>query len=163
MSVCASFDELLGIRAKAKAEKRTVVFTNGVFDILHRGHVEYLEAAKRHGDILIVGVNSDASVRRIKGEKKPIVPQDDRMFLLASLACVDYVCGFDEDTPQRIISELLPDVLVKGADYNLEDIVGRAEVVRAGGRVVTIPLTPAKSTTNIIDTIIERYCRDTKS
>lgn len=163
MSVCASFDELLGIRATAKTENRIVVFTNGVFDILHRGHVEYLEAAKRMGDLLIVGVNSDASVRRIKGEKKPIVPHEDRMFLLASLACVDYVCRFDEDTPQRIISELLPDVLVKGADYELVDIVGRTEVEAAGGRISTIALTPAKSTTNIIDTIIERYCRDTKS
>lgn len=151
-------DEAQQLRFDGKKNGRTVVFTNGVFDILHRGHAEYLQAAKQFGDVLIVGVNSDASVRRIKGEKKPIVKQDDRAFLLSQLISVDYVCFFDEDTPQKIIADLLPDILVKGSDYDVHDIVGKYEVESNGGRVVTIPLTPDSSTTNIIDTIIERYC-----
>lgn len=150
--------QLVGIRARMRSEGRRVVFTNGVFDILHRGHCEYLAAARSFGDALVVGLNSDASVRRIKGERKPIVREADRAAVLASLGCVDFVTLFDEDTPIALISALMPDILVKGGDYVPETIVGREEVERAGGEVITIPLTPEQSSTNIIQTIIERYC-----
>jgi rfaE bifunctional protein nucleotidyltransferase chain/domain len=151
-------DEMREIRARLRAEGRRLVFTNGVFDILHRGHCEYLQDARAHGDALVVGLNSDASTRRLKGARKPIVPEDDRAFVLGALECVDYIVIFDEDTPFELISELLPDILIKGGDYALGDIVGRAEVEAAGGQVLTIPLTEGRSSTNIIATIIERYC-----
>ena len=153
-----SLAEALDVRAHLRKANRSLVFTNGVFDILHRGHCEYLDAARRCGDALLVGLNSDASVRRLKGPQKPIVPEDDRAFVLAMLACVDYVVLFDEDTPFELISALVPDVLVKGADYTLDTIVGRDVVEAAGGRVLTIPLTPGRSSTNIVQTVIERYC-----
>ncbi len=146
-------------REGLRYEKKTLVFTNGVFDILHRGHCEYLADARALGAALIIGLNSDDSVRRLKGDKKPIVPEEDRGAVLAALACVDYVVTFDEDTPIVLISTLLPDVLVKGGDYALGDIVGRTEVEAAGGRVLTIPLTEGRSSTNIIATILERYCQ----
>ncbi len=145
-------------REKLRRDGRRLVFTNGVFDIIHRGHCEYLRDARNHGDALIVGLNSDASVRRLKGEKKPIVPEADRAAVLCALQAVDYVVIFGEDTPAELISELLPDVLIKGGDYTLDDIVGRADVEAAGGTVLTIPLTEGRSSTNIISTIIERYC-----
>jgi D-beta-D-heptose 7-phosphate kinase/D-beta-D-heptose 1-phosphate adenosyltransferase len=147
------------IREKFRSEGKLLVFTNGVFDILHRGHCEYLSDARAQGDALVVGLNSDASVRRLKGERKPIVNEDDRAAVLGALASVDYVVIFDEDTPYVIISALLPDILIKGGDYALDDIVGRAEVESAGGKVLTIPLTEGRSSTNIISTIIERYCK----
>lgn len=150
--------EALEVRTHLRRQQRSLVFTNGVFDILHRGHCEYLDAARRCGDALLVGLNSDASVRRLKGPTKPIVPQDDRAYVLSMLACVDYVVLFDEDTPIDLISALVPDVLVKGADYTLDTIVGRDVVGAAGGRVLTIPLTPGRSSTNIVQTVIERYC-----
>lgn len=149
------------MKAEREALHRTgsrVVFTNGVFDILHRGHCEYLQDARNQGDVLVVGLNSDASVRRLKGERKPIVPEEDRAAVLCALGAVDYVVIFGEDTPAILISELLPDVLVKGGDYALDEIVGRADVEAAGGTVITIPLTEGRSSTNIISTIIERYC-----
>jgi len=158
MGLVLGFEELLQRREEIRRAGGAAVFTNGVFDILHRGHCEYLSAARARGDALIVGVNTDASVRRIKGEKKPVVPEDDRAFVLAQLDCVDFVTLFDEDTPARLIEALLPDVLVKGGDYALDDIVGRETVEKAGGRVITIPLTPQRSSTNIIRTIIDRYC-----
>jgi rfaE bifunctional protein nucleotidyltransferase chain/domain len=158
MGEVVDIDRLKEMRAAWRAGGRVVVFTNGVFDLLHRGHCEYLAASRAAGDLLIVGLNSDASVRRIKGEKKPIVPEADRAYVLSQLGAVDYVVLFDEDTPQRLIAELLPDVLVKGADYTLDGIVGRAEVEQAGGRVLRITLTPGKSSTNIMQTIIDRYC-----
>ena len=144
-------------RLRLRAEARRLVFTNGVFDILHRGHCEYLQSAREQGDAMVVGLNSDESVRRIKGPKKPIVPEADRAAVLCALRAVDYVVIFGEDTPIHLISELLPDVLIKGADYALHDIVGRTEVEAAGGEVRTIPLTDGRSSTNIIATIIERY------
>jgi D-beta-D-heptose 7-phosphate kinase/D-beta-D-heptose 1-phosphate adenosyltransferase len=144
-------------RARLRNEGKKLVFTNGVFDILHRGHCDYLADARKFGDALIVGLNSDASVRRLKGDKKPIVSEEDRGAVLAALACVDYVVTFDEDTPIVLISTLLPNVLVKGGDYAIDDIVGRTEVEAAGGRVLTIPLTEGRSSTNIIATILERY------
>lgn len=132
---------------------RPLVFTNGVFDILHRGHVEYLYAARALGDQLVIGLNTDASVARLKGPDRPINPEDDRAFVLAGLACVDYITLFDEDTPLVLISALLPDVLVKGGDYTPATIVGRAEVEAAGGRVVTIPLVTGRSTTETVQRI----------
>jgi rfaE bifunctional protein nucleotidyltransferase chain/domain len=153
-----SLEEMGVERQRLRGEGKSLVFTNGVFDILHRGHCEYLADARALGDALIIGLNSDASVRRLKGEKKPIVAEEDRAAVLAFLACVDYVVLFEEDTPLHLISTLLPDVLVKGGDYALDDIVGRGEVESAGGRVLTIPLTEGRSSTNIIATIIERYC-----
>ena len=128
----------------------TLVFTNGCFDLLHRGHVEYLYAARALGDALVVGVNTDASVRRLKGAGRPVVSEDDRAFVLAGLGCVDAVTLFDEDTPRDLIAALLPDVLVKGGDYSPETVVGRAEVEAAGGRVAIVPLVPGRSTTAIL-------------
>ena len=157
MGRIVSLDELKPIRDQLRKEKKRVVFTNGVFDILHRGHVEYLLEAKALGEILIVGVNSDDSVRRLKGEGRPIVVEQDRAFLVANLSSVDFVCVFQEDTPLRLISTLLPDVLVKGADWNTDDIVGRNIVENAGGIVKTITLTQGRSTTSIINRVIERF------
>ncbi|MBE0643157.1 MAG: D-glycero-beta-D-manno-heptose 1-phosphate adenylyltransferase [Bacteroidetes bacterium] len=159
MGRLCTLEEMKSLRAQLRAEGKHLVFTNGVFDILHRGHCEYLHDARAQGDAMVVGLNSDASVRRLKGEKKPIVPEDDRAAVLAALASVDYVVIFDEDTPYVLISELLPDVLIKGGDYALDDIVGRREVEAGGGKVCTIPLTEGRSSTNIIATIIERYCK----
>ncbi len=149
--------DFLPVRAALRAEGKRLVFTNGVFDILHRGHVEYLTQARSLGDALFVGVNSDASTRRIKGDKRPVVPQDDRMFLLANLRAVDFVGLFDEDTPLEIISAIVPDILVKGADWPIDRVVGKDVVEAAGGRVLTIPFVPDRSTTNIVERIVERY------
>ena len=127
-----------------------LVFTNGVFDLLHRGHVEYLYAARALGDALVVGVNSDASVRRLKGETRPVVPLEDRLFVLAGLGCVDGVTSFEEDTPRELIAALLPDVLVKGGDYRAADVVGGREVRDAGGEVMILPFVEGRSTTRLI-------------
>lgn len=128
-----------------------VAFTNGVFDVLHAGHVALLEAARAAGGALVVGVNADASVRRLgKGADRPLVPQDDRARVLAALACVDCVVLFDEDTPLELIRALRPDVLVKGADYTRDRIVGAADVEGWGGRVVRVPLVAGKSTTELL-------------
>ncbi len=129
-----------------------IVFTNGVFDLLHRGHVEYLFAARALGDALVVGVNTDASVRRLgKGADRPLNPEHDRAVVLAGLAAVDAVVLFDEDTPRALIAALLPDVLVKGGDYTVDGIAGADEVRAAGGRVEIIPLLPGRSTTTILE------------
>ncbi len=149
--------ELTQVREQLRARAKKVVFTNGVFDILHRGHVEYLLRAKAAGDALIVGVNSDRSVRAIKGDRRPIVPETDRAFLVASLTPVDYACIFDEETPLALITALVPDVLVKGADWKIDAIVGKDVVERHGGRVATIEFVPDRSTTSIVDRILERY------
>ena len=134
----------------ARAAGKRIVFTNGVFDILHPGHVRYLQAARAHGDLLIVGLNSDGSVRRNKGPERPINPQDERAEVLAALACVDAVSIFDDDTPADIIGRVQPDVLVKGADWPSDQIVGRDTVEARGGRVVLEPVEPGYSTTDII-------------
>jgi rfaE bifunctional protein nucleotidyltransferase chain/domain len=136
--------------------KRRVVFTNGCFDILHRGHVTYLEQARRLGDCLVVGLNSDASVRSIKGPERPMNDEQSRARVLAALGCVDHVVLFGEDTPHRLITELLPDVLVKGGDWPVEKIVGAPEVLAAGGVVSSIPLVENFSTTTLIDRIHQR-------
>jgi D-beta-D-heptose 7-phosphate kinase/D-beta-D-heptose 1-phosphate adenosyltransferase len=133
-----------------RPRSKRVVFTNGCFDVLHRGHVEYLESARSLGDLLVVGLNTDDSVRRLKGPSRPVNPEDDRAYVLAGLAAVDYVTFFAEDTPRDLIVALLPDVLVKGGDYRKEDIVGGAEVEAAGGEVVVAPLVPGRSTTAIL-------------
>jgi rfaE bifunctional protein nucleotidyltransferase chain/domain len=133
-----------------RPRSRRVVFTNGCFDILHRGHVEYLAAAREMGDALVVGVNSDASVCRLKGPDRPINPEDDRAMVLAALQAVDAVTIFGEDTPRELISRLLPDVLVKGGDYTADAVVGAADVIAAGGEVAIVPLVPGRSTTNIL-------------
>ncbi len=160
MGRLVTLSEMNTIREQLREEGKRLVFTNGVFDILHRGHCDYLRDARAQGDAMIVGLNSDASVRRLKGELKPIVAQDDRAAVLGALASVDYIVIFDEDTPHHIISALLPDVLIKGGDYALDEIVGRTEVEAAGGQVLTIPLTQGRSSTNILSTIIERYCKN---
>jgi D-beta-D-heptose 7-phosphate kinase/D-beta-D-heptose 1-phosphate adenosyltransferase len=127
-----------------------LVFTNGVFDLLHPGHVDVLLASRREGDALIVGVNSDASVKRLKGPERPVRTLPDRSYVLAALAMVDAVVSFDQDTPLELILRLRPDVLVKGGDYTIESIVGAREVQQWGGRVAVVPLTPGQSTTSII-------------
>jgi rfaE bifunctional protein nucleotidyltransferase chain/domain len=129
---------------------RTVAFTNGCFDILHRGHVEYLAYARSLADLLVVGLNSDDSVRRLKGSGRPLTSQEDRAVVLAALEAVDFVTIFDEDTPLRLITDLRPDFLVKGADYSIDEVVGAAEVAAAGGRVVLAPLVPGRSTTDLL-------------
>ena len=134
-----------------------VVFTNGVFDILHRGHVEYLYAARELGDTLVVGVNTDASVRRLKGPSRPVAPLEDRLYVLAGLGCVDAVTPFGEDTPRKLIAALLPDVLVKGGDYAADDVVGATEVREAGGSVVILPFVQGRSTTRLIQKIEDTH------
>ncbi|QAT16912.1 ADP-heptose synthase / D-glycero-beta-D-manno-heptose 7-phosphate kinase [Candidatus Velamenicoccus archaeovorus] len=132
---------------------KKVVFTNGCFDILHYGHVAYLEKAKTLGDILIVGLNSDVSVRRLKGKKRPVNDETDRAHVLAALACVDYVVLFRQDTPLELIRALKPDVLAKGGDWNVSRIVGAEEVLADGGKVCVIPYIKNRSTTAIIEKI----------
>jgi D-beta-D-heptose 7-phosphate kinase/D-beta-D-heptose 1-phosphate adenosyltransferase len=133
-----------------KRSGQRVVLTNGCFDLLHVGHIALLERAKRLGDVLVVAVNSDRSVKRLKGPQRPIVPEGERARVLAALACVDAVTLFDEDTPARLIARLCPDVLVKGADWAAGQIIGEKAVRRAGGRVVRIPLVRGRSTSDLI-------------
>lgn len=155
MGTVAPVEELVKIRRDLRERGLRVVLTNGCFDLLHRGHVEYLTTAKGLGDILIVGLNSDASVRRQgKGAGRPILPAEDRAILLAALESVDYVCIFEEDTPLRLIEALLPDLLVKGGDYGIDQIVGRETVEENGGQVVTVPEVPGRSSTAIIEHIL---------
>lgn len=149
--------ELKRIREKLKAEKKIVVFTNGCFDILHAGHVDYLNKAKACGDVLIAALNSDESVRRIKGAKRPIISQQERAFIVSNLKSVDYVTFFQEDTPKEIIDDLIPDVLVKGADWDEDKIVGAETVKANGGKVARIEFITNQSTSNIINSIIEKY------
>jgi rfaE bifunctional protein nucleotidyltransferase chain/domain len=139
--------------ADVRAAGKRIVFTNGVFDILHPGHVRYLQAARRHGDLLIVGLNSDASVRRNKGPERPINPEAERAEVLEALACVDAVSVFDEDTPAEIIRRVQPDVLVKGADWAPDNIVGRDIVEARGGRVILEPVEQGYSTSTIIERV----------
>jgi rfaE bifunctional protein nucleotidyltransferase chain/domain len=149
-------DELVQIVRQRRAAGNTVVFTNGCFDLLHRGHVRLLQQARGLGDVLIVGLNSDGSVRGLKGPTRPVLPQDERGEVLAALSPVDYVVVFDEADPGRIIAALQPDVLVKGADWPPHEIIGRDAVEARGGRVVTVPLVHGSSTTAIIQRIVSR-------
>ena len=142
--------------AKHKQRKERVVFTNGCFDILHLGHIQYLAKAKSLGNVLVVGLNSDASVKRLKGEKRPIVTEGERAEMLLALKAVDYVIVFDEDTPYELIKEVCPDLLVKGGDWTEDKIVG-SDIVRAnGGEVKSLAFLEGHSTTNIIQTILDR-------
>lgn len=134
-----------------KLHRQKIVFTNGCFDVLHYGHVRYLLEAKKLGDILVVGLNSDESVRRLKGPTRPVNGEKERAFVLAALACIDYVVIFGEDTPKELIETVIPDVLVKGSDYDLSNIVGADFVTRNGGTVTTIPFVEGFSSTHIIE------------
>jgi rfaE bifunctional protein nucleotidyltransferase chain/domain len=155
MGRIVSLEELAALVGRANRGSRRVVFTNGCFDLLHPGHIRTLEEARSLGDLLVVGLNRDASVREAKGDSRPVVPENDRAELLAALEAVDFVVLFGEPTPRELIARLLPDVLVKGADWGSTEIVGREEVERAGGRVVSIPLEPGYSTTKILKKIGE--------
>lgn len=154
-----SLDELKSIRKKFREQKKKVVFTNGCFDLIHAGHVDYLSIAKALGDILIVGLNTDESVKRIKSNKRPILKQDERAFILSNLKPVDYVVLFDEDTPEKLISQLIPDVLVKGSDWEIKNIVGKEIVEKSGGEVKTIEFVNDQSTSRIIELIVNRYSK----
>ena len=145
--------DLVARRARWRAEGRGVVFTNGCFDLLHPGHVALLEAARAKGDVLVVGINSDRSVRALKGEGRPLVPAAERAEALEALEAVDAVVVYDEPTPREVIAALRPDVLVKGADWAADAIVGREEVEAAGGRVDRVPLLPGRSTTSLVERI----------
>jgi D-beta-D-heptose 7-phosphate kinase/D-beta-D-heptose 1-phosphate adenosyltransferase len=150
-------DVLTAIITAEKARGKKVIFTNGCFDLLHAGHVKYLQKARGLGDLLILGLNSDASVRRLKGNKRPLINEEERAHILAALDCIDYVVIFDEDTPLELITALKPHILVKGGDYSVDDVVGKDVVEAYGGRVELVSLVDGKSTTNIIERILERY------
>jgi len=153
-------EELVLIRERLKAEGKTVVLTNGHFDVLHVGHVDCLQRAKALGDVLIVGLNSDASTRLLKGEKRPIVPQEERAQLLAALECVDYVTIFEERTAERLLAALKPEVYAKGGDWALEDLPEAKFAAEHGIRIEILPQLPNHSTTDIIETILARYGED---
>jgi D-beta-D-heptose 7-phosphate kinase/D-beta-D-heptose 1-phosphate adenosyltransferase len=150
-------EELRRIVEDLKKKGKRIVFTNGCFDLLHLGHIRYLEKAKSLGDILVVGVNSDRSVRNLKGPKRPILPQEERAEILSGLGCVDYITVFNEQTPFELISSLQPHILVKGGDWTKETTVGKDVVERSGGEVVILPFEEGSSTSNLIETILKRY------
>jgi D-beta-D-heptose 7-phosphate kinase/D-beta-D-heptose 1-phosphate adenosyltransferase len=154
MGVVVSREKLLELRAGWREQGKTVVFTNGCFDLLHPGHVRLLEAARALGDVLVVAINSDASVRGLKGPTRPILPENDRAEVLASFAAVGAVTVFDEETPCPLLEKLLPDVLVKGSDWS-HWIAGREIVEEAGGKVMPIPVAPGYSTTDVVKNILE--------
>mgnify|MGYP001627209627 CR=1 FL=1 len=146
-------EQMQELCALLRSSGKRVVFTNGVFDILHAGHVMYLEEARKLADVLVLGLNTDASVRRLKGPDRPINREGDRALVVSALRSVDHVVLFEEDTPRTVIETLLPDVLVKGADYTRDTIVGADIVEQNGGVVVTIPLLEGRSTTNVINRV----------
>jgi D-beta-D-heptose 7-phosphate kinase/D-beta-D-heptose 1-phosphate adenosyltransferase len=155
-----STDEACSARGRLRAQGRRLVFTNGCFDILHVGHVRYLQAARALGDALLVAINSDAAVRELKGASRPVMNQTERAEMLAALEAVTYVTVFDELSPRTLIARLLPDVLVKGGDYALDEIHGREEVEAAGGRVLALPFVAGASTTDIIERIKRQVISD---
>lgn len=159
MNRIKSLGELKIIRQQLKVEGKIVVFTNGVFDIIHAGHIDYLIKAKALGNVLIVGLNGDESVKAIKGDKRPILKEEERAFVVSNLKPVDYVVIFEEDTPADAIEKLIPDVLVKGADWSIDNIVGREVVERHGGVVRSIEFVNDQSTSKIIDSIVTKYCK----
>jgi len=148
-------EELVAARGQWRREGKMVVFTNGCYDLLHPGHIRLLEKARSLGDILILALNTDASVARLKGPARPLIPESERVALARSLAAVDAVTTFDEDTPRELIAAVLPDVLVKGADWS-HFIAGREEVEAAGGKVLALPLEAGHSTTGIVESLLER-------
>lgn len=154
--------ELKKIRDQWEKAGKKMVFTNGCFDLIHLGHIRYLKKAKSLGDFLVVGLNSDASVRRLKGKQRPLIPEKERAEILASLWFVDYVILFKEDTPEKLIKELKPDLLVKGADWEKDRIIGADLVLKRGGTVKRIPLVPHHSTSRLIKEIVKRYGKGKK-
>ena len=159
MGQTVTLTRLLSIRSQLKERGRSVVFTNGCFDLIHKGHLDYLKKSKSFGDVLIVAVNSDSSVRKVKGKGRPILPQKDRAEIIAALEPVDYVFIFNEETPLRVINVLKPDILVKGADYRLSEIVGAREMKSWGGQVKRVKLTEGRGTREIIQTILRDFSR----
>jgi len=155
MAQVLNLSELVAARAQLRQRGQRVVFTNGCFDLLHPGHVRYLQQARALGEALIVALNSDRSVRELKGPSRPILKEDERAEVMAALACVDFVTIFDEPTPREIIAALLPDVLVKGGDWSLDTIVGREEVEAAGGQVLSLPFVDGVSTSEVIARILK--------
>ena len=153
MNTITNINKIDKIITGLKKQSKKIAFTNGCFDILHRGHVEYLEKAKNYADILVLGLNTDNSVRRLKGELRPYVNEDDRAYVLSRMEAVDVVCLFDEDTPLELLKKVKPDFLIKGGDYKLDQIIGRDLVESQGGQVLTIPFIEGKSSTSIIDQI----------
>ncbi len=150
-------DDLRRVVEGLKAKRKRIVFTNGCFDLLHIGHIRYLEEARSLGDILVVGVNSDRSVRGLKGPNRPILAEEERAEILSGLECVSYISIFDEPTPLELISSLQPHVLVKGGDWTKESTVGKEVVERSGGEVIILPFVEGSSTSNLIETILKRY------
>ena len=146
-----SRESMLGERQRLRSAGRRLVFTNGVFDLMHVGHIRYLTQARSLGDALVVAINSDRTVRELKGDSRPVFNQAERAEILAALRVVDYVTVFDDISPRSLIAELLPDILVKGGDYRLDEIHGREEVEAAGGKVISLPFVEGASTTSIID------------
>jgi D-beta-D-heptose 7-phosphate kinase/D-beta-D-heptose 1-phosphate adenosyltransferase len=149
--------ELLRIIKDLRAKGKRIVFTNGCFDLLHIGHIRYLEEARALGDFLVVGVNSDSSVRKLKGPQRPVLPEEERAEILSGLGCVDYITLFDEIDPLKLITSLHPHILVKGGDWTKEQTVGKEVVERSGGEVVIIPFVKGVSTSNLIETILKKY------
>lgn len=153
MSKIKTFQEMADICKTLKKERKIIVFTNGCFDILHAGHVRMLKKAKAEGDVLVVGLNTDSSIKRIKGGSRPFVGETDRAEILEALGMTDYVVLFPEDTPEKLMSIIKPDVLVKGGDYRMDEVVGGEFVEGYGGRVVVVPEVKNRSTTNIVEKI----------
>lgn len=149
--------KLAPVLKNLQKQGKKVVFTNGVFDLLHLGHVTYLQEARKQGDLLVVGLNSDLSVKKIKGPSKPLIPLEERAEMLLALDCVDFVSFFDEPDPYNIVKTLRPDVLVKGGDWALDKIIGADLVQSWGGKVMNIPIVPGRSTTNLIEIVKDRY------
>ena len=163
MNKIRSLGELALVRRKLRREGQTVVFTNGCFDLLHGGHIRLFREAKRRGDVLVVALNTDASVRKLKGPSRPIFPLKERLEVLSAVADIDYLTWFAENTPRKIIAALLPDVLIKGGDWTPDEVVGKAEIEAAGGRVVIVPYFKGHSSTSIIDRIIRDSSRSSRS
>jgi D-beta-D-heptose 7-phosphate kinase/D-beta-D-heptose 1-phosphate adenosyltransferase len=157
MGVVISREGLAAESARLKAAGKRLVFTNGVFDLLHVGHLRYLQEARTLGEALAIGLNSDASVQGLKGPKRPILPQSERGELLAGLACVDYVCLFEEPDPRALIAAVRPSILVKGGDWTVDKILGADTVLAGGGKVLSLPFVPSQSSTAIVKSIVERY------
>jgi len=154
-----NFKNLKKVRLSLKKRGKKVVFTNGCFDLLHSGHVHLFREARKLGDVLIVAVNDDVSVQKIKGPRRPIFPLKERLEILEAIQFIDYLIPFYQETPRKVISSLLPDVLVKGGDWNMDEVVGREEVKTAGGKVVLIPPRPGQSTSQILSRVIKSFRR----
>ena len=152
-----SLDSLLKELSRHRGTGKRIVFTNGCFDLIHLGHVKYFQFAKKQGDLLVVGVNTDNSIRRLKGEKRPLMPEHDRIGVLEELESIDYLVRFDDDTPLKLIEAIRPDVLVKGSDYNKEQVIGWELVEAAGGRIEFAPIVDGRSTTSLIQKIVDAH------